>query len=157
MNSRSLSWRTALPLLCGKGPARWVRSSRMNQSPRASSASQSWQAGTLGHLARAALTISSMGRSLTVARQPGGDGLGHGHDMAGETAAGKAHMAAVRGLPQRDMTADLVRARQAGRRHEGVVQGVEHQRWNADGRQVRPGRGAGPVIERAAKAVQDRK
>jgi hypothetical protein len=62
MKARSLSWSMRLPLTCGNGPAAWMRSSRMYQSPRASSASQPWQCGTLGHFFSAALTMSSMGR-----------------------------------------------------------------------------------------------
>ncbi len=63
-------------------------------------------------------------------------------------------MAAVRRLPQRHRRADLVRRRQAGCRHEGVVARVEQQRGHADARQVRPGRRALPVVEHAGKAVQ---
>jgi hypothetical protein len=40
MNSRSFSCSIRLPFTVGNGPARWIRSSRMYQSPRASSASQ---------------------------------------------------------------------------------------------------------------------
>jgi hypothetical protein len=63
MNSRSLSWRMTLPLTRGKGPAACTRSSRMYQSPRASSASQPWQWGTLGHLRSAASTMGSISRA----------------------------------------------------------------------------------------------
>jgi len=40
MKASSLSCSMRLPLMRGKGPLRWQCSSRMYQSPRASSASQ---------------------------------------------------------------------------------------------------------------------
>ena len=63
-------------------------------------------------------------------------------------------MPAVRRLPQRDMAAHRARARQAGGRHERIVQRVEHQRRDADARQVRLGRCAGPVVVGVLEAVQ---
>ena len=63
-------------------------------------------------------------------------------------------MSAVHRLPQRDMAAHRARARQAGGRHERIVQRVEHQRRDADARQVRLGRCAGPVVLGVLEAMQ---
>ena len=126
----------------------------MYQSPRASSASQPWQSGTLGHFFSAALTISSTMRS----RLPQACSLSQPSTAAGMvstwpggSAGRKADMAAMRRLPQRDVVADLGCRGQAGRRHERVVARVEHQRRDADRVQVRLGRGARPVVVGVAK------
>ena len=63
-------------------------------------------------------------------------------------------MAAVRGLPQRDMVAHFVLMRQTPRGDERVISRIDHQRRNADAMQMGFGRAASPVILRAFEAVQ---
>ena len=65
-------------------------------------------------------------------------------------------MAALGGLPQSDVGADIGRSGQAPGRHKGVVQGVEGQGRQRDALHQRFGRGLAPVGVGVAKAVQRR-
>src|SRR5450830_1372321 len=100
-------------------------------------------------------TMSSIACPVSdVGVQPASDGLRHASYVAWQSPMWKADMAPVRRLPQGDLRAHLSLARQAPRRHKGVVAGVDHQGRYTDARQMGFGRRSGPIVFRAAKAVQ---
>ena len=88
-----------------------------------------------------------------MAAEPATDRFGHGQHMAGPAPLRKPHVAAVCGLPQRDLRTDFRRCGQRRGGHERVVAGIEQQGWNADAPQMGLGGRAAPVVFGVAEAM----
>ena len=88
--------------------------------------------------------------------QPAAHFLRHPSHMSRHAPIGKSNMSAIGRLPQRHVRPHLMLGRQAGGRHEWVVQRVQRQSGNADAVQVGLGRCTGVVVVGVAETMQRR-
>src|ERR1700722_5640683 len=125
MKASNAAWRIGSP----GAPRAWASSSRMRQLPRRSSSSQPVQCGTLGHLASAWRTMSSM------VDEPGEvveNALRQPVNAARKRPRHESDVASMLWLVELDRAGYFVPRRQNGTRQERIVARVEHEGGHGD-------------------------
>src|SRR5580693_3518923 len=125
----------------------------MRQLPRRSSRSQPVQCGTLGHLASAWRTMSSMVEEWSEVVE---NALRQPVDPTRKRTSHEADMTTVLRLVQLNRGRYFVPPRQHSTRQKRIVTRVEHEGGHGDIWQQRPRSRPGPIVVGIAKAMQRR-